>query len=59
MKEYFNLNDQWDPDIVIASGPPMYLPLLSFEQKEIAQYNAEMLVKQLIHSYWTTMYYAL
>lgn len=36
---------QWEPDIVIASGPPVYIPYLSFEQKEIAQYNAEMLAE--------------
>jgi predicted metallo-beta-lactamase superfamily hydrolase len=36
---------QWKPDIVIASGPPVYLPHLSFEQKEIARINAEMLAE--------------
>jgi hypothetical protein len=36
---------QWEPDVVIASGPPVYIPYLSAEQKEIAQYNAEMLAE--------------
>ena len=31
---------QWHPDIVLASGPPLYLPRLSNEQRKIAWQNA-------------------
>jgi len=30
----------WHPDIVLASGPPLYLPRLSNEQRDIAWQNA-------------------
>ena len=30
----------WKPDIVLVSGPPLYLPYLTPEQKERAHYNA-------------------
>jgi predicted metallo-beta-lactamase superfamily hydrolase len=31
---------QWHPDIVLASGPPLYLPRLSNKRREIAWQNA-------------------
>jgi len=31
---------QWHPDIVLASGPPLYLPQLSNKQRQIAWQNA-------------------
>jgi predicted metallo-beta-lactamase superfamily hydrolase len=31
---------QWHPDIVLASGPPLYLPQLSNEQRDVAWKNA-------------------
>jgi predicted metallo-beta-lactamase superfamily hydrolase len=31
---------EWHPDIVLASGPPLYLPRLSNKQREIAWQNA-------------------
>ena len=31
---------QWHPDIVLASGPPLYLPRLSNEKRKIAWQNA-------------------
>jgi len=31
---------RWNPDIVLASGPPLYLPRLSNKQREIAWQNA-------------------
>jgi len=31
---------QWHPDIVLASGPPLYLPRLSNKQRDIAWKNA-------------------
>jgi len=31
---------QWNPDIVLASGPPLYLPRLSNKQRDIAWQNA-------------------
>ena len=30
----------WKPDIVLVSGPPLYLPYLTLEQRERAHYNA-------------------
>ena len=30
----------WHPDIVLASGPPLYLPWISFQQRETAWRNA-------------------
>ncbi len=31
---------QWNPDIVLASGPPLYLPFLSKKQKKTTKSNA-------------------